>query len=635
MADIGNEWRFPGNNYTEQKGLNTSDMEMFKKDPIASLARETCQNSIDAKAKGKTKVKVEFKTFCIARTEIPMIDDLTAEIESCIEFKKNSVDISKELKKIHGEIVKPIINCLRISDFYTTGLTGVETDNLDSPFYLLTKGSGITDKFEHVGTSKGGSKGIGKFASFVASGFNTVFYSTLTEDNHRGYIGISKLCSSTIKGTDELTQGIGYFGKDYKNSPIYEDFSLEKGYHRTVPGTDIYILGFRDEMNWQKEIITKVLDSFMCAIVRGNLEISVDGILINEKNVGEYITDDYVLSKMINSIKAQYELLTDKMAIKETVDVFGYGQMALYLKSYKKEEANQATNNCVMVRHPLMKIKSFKDIASVPCSAMAIIEPGELNEVLRKIENPQHDDWQPKRADKDDQSEMSAILKEMKRLIITFVQNNLANGASDEADIEGAGDFLPETSDTGSSTQEEEVEGDKPYVTKVIVNKVKEDAPTIPDEDASGLEPNIGQHTSDGDDSPIPTGHNEGSGGDNHDGSGETGYTEDGDQEILTLVPIRDARCRMFAVNKKQGKYIISVDTLNLDRKCELQVFALDDSNNKELKPIISLTVNGKTATIEKGIAKDFQLNAGKNKMEIEFEGSEYFGCEVKLYAYR
>mgnify|MGYP000555044002 FL=1 len=28
------KWRFPDNNYTSENGLDTSDMEMFKKDPV-------------------------------------------------------------------------------------------------------------------------------------------------------------------------------------------------------------------------------------------------------------------------------------------------------------------------------------------------------------------------------------------------------------------------------------------------------------------------------------------------------------------------------------------------------------------------------------------------------------------------
>ena len=51
MMDVNEKWRFAGNNYTYENGLDTADMETFKKDPIASLARESCQNSIDAKNK--------------------------------------------------------------------------------------------------------------------------------------------------------------------------------------------------------------------------------------------------------------------------------------------------------------------------------------------------------------------------------------------------------------------------------------------------------------------------------------------------------------------------------------------------------------------------------------------------------
>lgn len=53
--DFKENWRFAGNNYTAENGLDTADMETFKRDPIASLARETCQNSIDAKKKEKKR----------------------------------------------------------------------------------------------------------------------------------------------------------------------------------------------------------------------------------------------------------------------------------------------------------------------------------------------------------------------------------------------------------------------------------------------------------------------------------------------------------------------------------------------------------------------------------------------------
>ena len=81
------EWRFKGNGFTEEKVLDNSDMEIFKKDPMASLAREICQNSIDAKDTGKKTVRIEFKPFRINKNEIPGYDRLLKEIESCRNYQ--------------------------------------------------------------------------------------------------------------------------------------------------------------------------------------------------------------------------------------------------------------------------------------------------------------------------------------------------------------------------------------------------------------------------------------------------------------------------------------------------------------------------------------------------------------------
>ena len=134
--DLKENWRFVGNNYAYENGLDTADMETFKKDPIASLARESCQNSIDAKKEGQKKVIIEFKTFELSRENIPGYDRLRAEIENCKEYKKiqNNNKDYEQLNDMSKAITRETIPCLRISDFNTTGLYG-------DKFYLLTKGS--------------------------------------------------------------------------------------------------------------------------------------------------------------------------------------------------------------------------------------------------------------------------------------------------------------------------------------------------------------------------------------------------------------------------------------------------------------------------------------------------------------
>lgn len=165
-------WRFPGNRFTNDNGLDTADMETFKKDAISSLARELCQNSIDAKRKdAKGPVRIVFKSFEVQRDRIPGIDRISSQIDDCIDTWRTNRKIFSQLNEMKTQIEQEKIMCLRISDFNTTGLVGVSGDD-KSPWRYLVHGSGISDK----SSTSGGSKGIGKFATFVCSHFNTLSF---------------------------------------------------------------------------------------------------------------------------------------------------------------------------------------------------------------------------------------------------------------------------------------------------------------------------------------------------------------------------------------------------------------------------------------------------------------------------
>ena len=48
MFNLTQKWNFPSNNYGQIFGIADSGVETFKGTPIKSLAREICQNSLDA-----------------------------------------------------------------------------------------------------------------------------------------------------------------------------------------------------------------------------------------------------------------------------------------------------------------------------------------------------------------------------------------------------------------------------------------------------------------------------------------------------------------------------------------------------------------------------------------------------------
>lgn len=68
-------WRFPSNDHGQIFGIADSGVETFRGTPMKSLAREICQNSIDAGKDGQT-VNVEFQTFQIKKDAVPHFDQL-------------------------------------------------------------------------------------------------------------------------------------------------------------------------------------------------------------------------------------------------------------------------------------------------------------------------------------------------------------------------------------------------------------------------------------------------------------------------------------------------------------------------------------------------------------------------------
>lgn len=190
-------WYFPSNNYGTVTGIGEAGIETFRGSPYRSLAREICQNSMDARIDNKNPVIIEFSSFSIPTKNIPGYDNLHEAIKSCLNFwteqdNKKTIDFFNKAKTT---IEHPTIDVLRISDFNTTGLQGSDKE-FNTPWHNLVKASGVSGKEG----SAGGSFGIGKAAPFVCSDIRTLFYATKDIDGLSAFQGIAKLVSFREKG---------------------------------------------------------------------------------------------------------------------------------------------------------------------------------------------------------------------------------------------------------------------------------------------------------------------------------------------------------------------------------------------------------------------------------------------------
>ena len=123
-------WNFPSNNHGQIFGIADSGVETFNGTPIKSLAREICQNSIDANLKNGEPTRIVFRTFEIAPSEIPGFDDLEDAFSKSLEYwsKQKSTKAKSFFQSALKLAKQPKITCLRISDTNTTGLLGSDEE---------------------------------------------------------------------------------------------------------------------------------------------------------------------------------------------------------------------------------------------------------------------------------------------------------------------------------------------------------------------------------------------------------------------------------------------------------------------------------------------------------------------------
>ena len=639
-----NRWRFPTSTEGE-KGLDTTDMELFKKDPDGALAREICQNSIDAHDSSTDKPSyVEFQTFEIESKNIPGYADLRKQLKACYDFKKDDEKEGEQLKKMWSTINQSKIKCLRISDYNTTGLNGVERDDTSSPFYKLTKGSGSSNK----NSGNGGSKGIGKFAAFVPSKVHTIFYSTRSNDGYKGYIGICKFRSVPV-GEDPLmlTTGTGYYSSDESLRPIQSSFHLETEFDRGEnSGTDIFVIGFDDTGDWQNKIIFKILDSFMVAILKNGFKAKINDIEVSERTVKDIIFNSEVLKNRteteIRGVKAQYNLLTN--AKHHTTIVVGKNsKVEIFVNDYTRVDEMDASKRIEWIRYPYMKIFSYRKRLVTPYSALCIIEDNELNAKLRKIENPEHTEWQNERL-RDLSDEDKIITKELRKdlenQVYNYIKDITQKNISKKIDAQGAGEFLPSFETNGDNEQDIKIPDDQVEILPIQRVKIK----PAPSKNTNDEQTHDGfSKASEGDESEgsINQGEDKDRTGGSYSGSNNSSNSTkndpigEGSKKAIKTVPIGGITFD-YLYSKKAEKYIIHfVSTVDED-DVELKVLSVDEGNNTGEINITHAQINGLDCDVKEGKIQIMKLEKGKSyNVAFVCSNDGLMSIEVGLYAYR
>ncbi|WP_304180470.1 hypothetical protein [Leptotrichia trevisanii] len=268
---------------------------------------------MDAQRIKNIPVGVEFFKLEIETKKIPGYEKLRNALKRCL-FSSSDEKARKFFENACEKIEKGKITVLRISDFNTTGLLGSKsTSTKITPWLSLIKSSGISNK---TGMS-GGSYGIGKSAPFACSELRTIFYTTYDTEGVLATQGVERLISFLIENdeNDKFTQGIGYYGYTDKNTPIFEGIVLDENFRRKgQTGTDLYIIGFLENKNWEEELVVAILDNFLISIYKRNLIVKINQNVFSQKTLLKNIID-YGINK-----KKKYQSIWDYYRVLKATD---------------------------------------------------------------------------------------------------------------------------------------------------------------------------------------------------------------------------------------------------------------------------------------------------------------------------
>lgn len=445
---------FEPNFADKSEGLNDAGIETFRDNPFPAVARETGQNSRDAKA-GAAPVVITYDKITIPTAELPSLAEFRKAAALCLEKakRKDSYKEKEFFSRAMDMLHRESIDILRISDTNTFGLRGPCEDG--TPFYALIKAEGDNVKDD---PSAGGGFGIGKNALYAASDLQTVFHSTIYEDRakQRKFLcqGKTKFRSFDDSDGNKFLK-TGYWGDPKGFMPVSDETLVPEWLHRNEVGTTLCAIAMRETDDWQNELIASILQNFFCAIHRKEMIFRIEDIEINDRTLLRHFEDDRI-SLAAASYGAEdefafsrqlYECLRNNDdCLQKVLHVAGAGKFRIHILMREGLSKRVAilrngmfiADNLAQFGEKFQRFPMYRDF-------VAIIEPAGSDESiwLKRMENPRHDDLSPERiADPAKRTEARKAGIRLAADVRDVIKSNAKPAAGEETDLEELSEFF-------------------------------------------------------------------------------------------------------------------------------------------------------------------------------------------------
>lgn len=615
------KWAFAQNHDGEERGFHDAGVETFKGNFERYLAREAIQNSLDARHDGKHPVLVKFELLDLAASDVPDLEGLQEAFRRCANYWDGDEKAKAFFKRAEKLAKQPKVAALRIGDFNTTGVLGGDKDRARN-WYNLVRCSGSSSKW----AGEGGSFGIGKNAPFAASMLRTVLYSTFNVDGEHIFQGVARLVTHERPkvGTVQATGFLGSAG-----GSIREKSKIPQKFIRAKRGTDLVILGYQAEPTWRTDLIHSVLENFWPAIHRGDLDVLVDDTRITTDSLRSLL-ESYSSHEDFTA-QIYYNAFTSPEAKRSKKKLPTLGEATVHLLAGRPDLPKKVA----MVRKTGMVIYQKRFHSVVPFCGVFVCRNDAGNRILREMEPPRHDDWDPdhpeKAAHKKTADEFASYIRDcIKELapvdnqkVLTIPELNQYLPDDEESPEEG---FEGEP-DNGSG----KAEGFTARPTaELIKGKRIERKPRIPPSAAVAGEEEV-ESDAGGEEGDVGDGDGDGGGGNGADSGGKAKEGGDGKNPKSPIA----VRCRVVPKDLAAGAYTLTIRSVErVKGGAVLSISAVGDDASAPIAVTTARLAGGKKVDITQSgkLGPVVFPKAGPLRIEIVLKDPQRLAMEVHAH---
>lgn len=371
-------------------------LERFYKLGIQGLVRENIQNSLDGKLHDlEEPVYVNIETGNMDISSIPGIE----EIKEHIKNLEGGNEYTKEtIRHMQQSINKTNIPYISFEDYNTKGLSGAEHgENFKKGdtwgVYAYKKGMHHIEKDTLIESSRGGSHGVGKIACNAASDIHMMFFANCDAENKCYIGGTIQLIEHTIG--NENYRSTGYFTKVVDD--VYYPFenNFNDVFKKNTRGLKTIIPYLREQFQGNDSIIRAVCDNFWLSILRQELIVKVNDIVINADTIKNIVKDVNIYEEQnYEEIRKNFTPLYIDTYLHEKPSVIQISDKSNAYKFYlyMLYDERIKKGRLAIIRGIGMKIedKKIKSYVNAPFNAVLIPVSAVEDIFLKSLENESH-----------------------------------------------------------------------------------------------------------------------------------------------------------------------------------------------------------------------------------------------------